>query len=260
MLARDYPFLNHRFVAMAHRGGWVTPADAARENTMHAFQAAADLGYRYIETDVRTTADGKVVVMHDAELDRVTDATGAVSARTAAELSRVRVAGVDPIPLLADVLEALPGIAFNIDVKDDRSVEPLAALLQRQDVAGRVCVSSFSGTRLRAFRRLAPDLPTGVGPVGVAWAGFAPLLRRLRVDSGVVLQIPARIAREKLPLVRRDVVRFAHANGRLIHVWTVDDPTEMDRLVRLGVDGLISNDLTALKRVLTEHGLWEDAA
>lgn len=260
MLARDFPFLDRRFVAMAHRGGWVAPEEASRENTLHAFRGAVALGYRYIETDVRTTWDGEVVLMHDAELDRVTDTQGAVANLTLAVVSRARVAGLDPVPRFSDVLEEFPGVRFNIDLKDDRSVEAVASLLRRQSCAGRVCVSSFSGARMRAFRRLAPDVATGVGPLGVAWAGFAPLLRRLRIDAGVVLQVPARIAGDMVPLVRADLIRFAHATGRLVHVWTVDEPTEMERLLELGVDGLISNNLIALKRVLTAHGLWENAA
>jgi glycerophosphoryl diester phosphodiesterase len=258
--ARDFAYLDRRFVAMAHRGGWVTPADEPRENTLHAFGCAVELGYRYIETDVRTTADGQVVVMHDAELDRVTDGVGAVSSHTLAELRTVRIAGLDPIPLLSEALDEFPGVFFNIDLKDERSAEPVAGMLQDSAYRGRVCVSSFSGATLRAFRRLAPSVPTGVTPAGVAWTGFAPLLRRVRIDPGLVLQVPARVARDRIPLVRRDVVNFAHATGRLVHVWTVDDPDEMERLVALGVDGLISNDITALKQVLIRHGLWEDGA
>jgi glycerophosphoryl diester phosphodiesterase len=103
-------------------------------------------------------------------------------------------------------------------------------------------------------------VPTGVSPLGVVWAGFVPLLRRVRIDPGVVFQVPARVGAERVPLVRADVVNLVHATGRVIHVWTVDDAAEMERLVALGVDGLISNDITALKQVLTGHGLWEDAA
>ena len=260
MLARDFPFFDRRFIAMAHRGGWVTPAEEARENTLHAFSAAVGLGYRYIETDVRTTADGQIVVFHDATLDRVSDAKGTIGDHTLAELRDVRIAGLDPIPLLAEVLEEFPRTRFNIDLKDDRSPGAVAGLLRRHASGGRVCVSSFSGTRMRAFRRLAPQVPTGVTPFGVAWTGFAPLLRRLRIDSGVVLQVPARVAKKWVPLVRPDVVNFAHATGRLVHVWTVDDSAEMEQLVGVGVDGLISNDITALKQVLIGHGLWEDAA
>lgn len=258
MRARDYPFLDRRFVAMAHRGGWLTDADRARENTSHAFAQAVALGYEYLEVDVRTTADGEVVVFHDARLERVTDAAGPISERTWAELASVRVAGTDPVPRLADALAAFPQTRFNIDLKDDRSVQPLAELLVQPDVVGRVCVGSFSGSRLRAFRRVAPTVLTGVTPIGVAWDGFALLLRRLRVDPGAVLQIPSRVLAERVPLVRRDLVDFVHATGRQVHVWTIDDAAEMERLIDLGVDGIITNDLAALRRILIERDLWEE--
>ena len=260
MLARDFPFLDRRFVAMAHRGGWATPEDEPRENTSYAFGRAVGMGYRYIETDVRTTSDGHAVVFHDAELDRVTDAAGRIGDHNLAQLRAVRIAGLDQVPLLSEVLEEFPGTCFNIDLKDDGAAAAVAGVLRDQACAGRVCVSSFSGSRMRAFRRLAPPVPTGVSPVGVVLAGFVPVVRRLRLDRGEVFQIPARVAGGRVPLVRPDVVKLAHSTGRAVHVWTVDDTAEMERLVALGVDGLISNDLTALKQVLTGHGLWEDAA
>ena len=258
MRARDYPFLDRRFVAMAHRGGWLTDADRARENTSHAFAQAVALGYEYLEVDVRATADGEIMVFHDARLDRVTDGTGPIGDFTWAELASFRVAGIDPIPRLVDVLEEFPHTRFNIDLKDDRSVRPAAELLVRPEISGRVCVGSFSGQRLRAFRRAAPDVLTGVPPIGVAWDGFAPLLRRLRVDSGAVLQIPPRVLAERVPLVRRDLVEFVHATGRQVHVWTIDDAGEMERLIDLGVDGIVTNDITTLRQVLTERDLWEE--
>ena len=182
MPARDYAYLDHRFVAMAHRGGWVTPADASRENTAYAFRRAVELGFEYLETDVHTTADGVLLAFHDDVLDRVTDATGSVSARSWSDLAGVRIGGVDPIPRFADLLEEFPGARFNIDLKDAGSVRPLAAVLTRLHAEDRVCVGSFSGARLKAFRRLAPAIlhpwrfaPSSLAPersipVRSAWA------------------------------------------------------------------------------------------
>lgn len=244
---------------MAHRGGWLDPREAGRENTRHAFAQAVALGYEYLETDVRATADGQLVAFHDAMLDRVTDAGGPVGERTWAELSGVLVAGTDPIARLADLLDEFGSTRFNLDLKDPRAVAPLAELVRRLGAQHRVCVASFSTSRLAAFRRLAgPEVITAVSPAGVAWYGFAPLLRRLPVDSGVVLQVPARVLRDRLPLVRRDVIGAVHASGRSLHVWTVDDTDEMEYLLELGVDGMITNDIAELRRVLRLRGLWEE--
>jgi glycerophosphoryl diester phosphodiesterase len=89
------------------------------------------------------------------------------------------------------------------------------------------------------------------------WATHAFGLRRLFVDSGAALQIPLRDPGSPLKLVRADVVRLSHATGRVVHVWTVNDEAEMHELIDLGVDGLVSDDITTLKRVLLERGLWE---
>lgn len=254
------PYLDQRFVAMAHRGGWTRSEDAPRENTVYAFEQAIGLGYKYLEIDVRTTADGRLVLFHDARLDRVTGESGLVRDRTWAELRGVRIHGIDPVPLLEDVFAQFPETRFNVDLKDDAGVPALARLLARVDMTDRIAVASFSTARTRRFARLAPDVPLGATPLGVVWDGFAPLLRRLRIDPAPVLQIPSRALRELVPVVRRDLVAFLHATGRKVHVWTIDDRVEMERLIDLGVDGLISNDLVLLKDVLQGRGLWEAAA
>jgi glycerophosphoryl diester phosphodiesterase len=254
----DHPYLARRFAAMAHRGGWISPQDAPRENTRYAFRRAVELGYRYLETDVHATADGELVAFHDAVLDRVTDGTGRIAEHSWRDLSGLRIGGVDPIPRFADLLEEFPSACFNVDIKDARAVGPLADVLHRCGAASRVCVGSFSGARLKAFRRAAPDVLTSTSPRAVAWATHAIGLRRLAADPGVALQIPVRHPSSPLTLVRADVVRLAHATGRVVHVWTVNDEAEMHRLIDLGVDGLVSDDITTLKRVATEHGLWED--
>jgi len=257
---RHHPYLASGFAAMAHRGGWVTPDDVPRENTAYAFRRAVELGYRYLELDVHGTVDGRLAVFHDEVLDRVTDASGAIGDHTWAELAGVRIGGMDPIPLLEELLEEFGSTFLNIDIKDDRSVAPLVDVLRRFGATDRVCVGSFSGARLAAFRRAAPEVLTSVTPGGVAWATHAFGLRRLRLDRGAAFQIPVRDERTPLELVRADVLRVAHATGRVVHVWTVNDEAEMNRLIDLGVDGLVSDDITTLKRVLVARGLWEGAA
>lgn len=253
----DFPFLDHRFVAIAHRGGWTRPADAARENTVYAFERAVDLGFSFLEIDVRTTADGKLVLFHDARLERLTGASGRVRERTWRQLRDLRIGGLDPVPLLEDVLDRFPATVFNIDLKDNAGVPALVALLRRMDVSDRIVVASFSTLRIRRFASRSPGIALGATPLGVGWDGFVPGLRRWRVDPAPVLQVPARVLGNLLPLVRRDLIDFLHSTGRKVHVWTIDDRAEMERLIDLGVDGLISNDLVTLKSVLTERGLWE---
>lgn len=250
-------FLGRRFAAMAHRGGWIDPEDRSRENTRHAFSRALELGFGFFETDVWATADDQLVAFHDQRLDRVSDTRGRIGERTWSELSSVRIGGGDAIPRMADLLEQFPGVRFNIDIKDARAVGLLADVIARHGAANRVCVASFSTARLTAFRRLAPTVATAMSPIGVAvlTQGFG--LRRKWMDPGVAVQIPVRYGLVPLALIRPDVIRVAHASGRVVHVWTINDEAEMHRLIDLGVDGLVSDDITTLKRVLLERGLWE---
>lgn len=252
-----HPYLVGRFQALAHRGGWLTAEDRPRENTWHTFAQAVAEGYRYLETDVHATADGHLVAFHDSELGRVTDASGPVNAKTMSELAQVRVGGSDPIASLEELLSEFSTTFFNIDLKDDASVVLLPPLLAKLNAEHRVCVASFSTRRLRHFRAIAPEVLTATSPLEVAWYGFGVGLRRLPFGSGAVLQMPARVWAERVPMVRADVIAAAHAAGRAVHVWTVDDRAEMERFIDMGVDGIVSNEIGILKQVLIDRNLWE---
>ncbi len=258
MPLRDHPYLSGRFIATAHRGGWVDPADKDRENTIYAFTKAWELGYRVFETDVHATADGQLVAFHDSELGRITGMAGQIGDHSWDELSSVSVAGQDRIPLMSELLAAFPEAVFNIDIKADPATEPLAAMLAGSGDAPRVCVGSFSSARLARFRALAPDVLTSTSKLEVARYVFGFGLRRDRFGAGEVLQVPTRAFGGLVGVVRPDVVAAAHAHHRAVQVWTIDDPTEMARLIDLGVDGLITNDLVALKQVLRNRGLWQE--
>lgn len=258
MRAAEHRYFDTRFAALAHRGGATADVPLALENTLTAFAAAVALGYRYLETDVHVTSDGTPVAFHDEHLDRVTDAAGAIADLDARSLAAVRVGGVEHVPTLDELLDAFPTARFNLDLKADASVAAVARAVDAHAAHDRVCVGSFSTPRLRRFRRLAgPRVATAVSPAGVA-AFATPGARRLgALDAGVALQVPTR--HRGVPVVTRGLVEAAHAAGRVVHVWTINDPGQMDALIDLGVDGLVSDDLDTLKAVLTRRDLWEEA-
>ena len=165
---RDSPFAFCQHdgpIAMAHRGFSLH----GLENSMAAFAAAVDLGLTYLETDVHATADGVLLAFHDDRLDRVTDSTGVVAQLPWSTVQRARIGGVEPIPLLEDVLGAWPDVKVNIDVKARPAIQPLVDTIRRTGTLDRVCVASFSGARRAAVRRLlGPRLATSVGPARVA--------------------------------------------------------------------------------------------
>ena len=136
-------------VAMAHRGGARHPDIDGLENTMRAFQHAADLGYTYLETDVHVTSDGVLLAFHDDILDRVTDRTGSIGSSTYEQVQRALIGGRERVPTLAELFDALPGVRFNVDIKAEGAVRPLAELIADRQAWDRVLVGSFSRRRLR---------------------------------------------------------------------------------------------------------------
>lgn len=226
---------------------------------MPAFQGAVDLGYRYIETDVHATRDGVLLAFHDDQLDRVTDRTGVIAEMDYVDVKAARVDGREPIPLMAELLAAWPDIQINIDPKRDNAAEPLIRLLREAKAVERVCVTSFSGRRTVAIREaLGAGLCTGMGPMSTARLRFASWSGPLGslwggYDEGCA-QLPVR--QHGIRLIDRALVDRAHEMGLQVHVWTIDDPDEMRRLIDLGVDGLMTDHPAVLKTVLMERGLW----
>ena len=249
-----------RVLAFAHRGGAYHPEIEGLENTMAAFRHAAALGYDYLETDVHLTADGVLLAFHDDVLDRVTDQQGAVRELTLADVRRARIGGREEVPTLVDLLDAFPGARFNIDIKSDDAVAPLAQLVRERGLWDRVLIGSFSRKRIRRFRALTDGrVPTAADPLQVVAWRLSPSARLARLLAGggcAAFQVPHR--HRRLVVVTPGLVRRAHAAGVQVHVWTIDDPAEMVELLDLGVDGLITDRTDLLKDVLVVRGLWRD--
>jgi glycerophosphoryl diester phosphodiesterase len=245
-------------LAFAHRGGAYHPEIEGLENTLAAFEHAVALGYDYLETDVHVTRDGVLLAFHDAVLDRVTDRRGEIATSTYAEVALAQVGGREEVPTLARLFDEFPDVRFNIDLKSDGSVPALAEFLAAREAWDRVLVGSFSPRRLRRFRELTGGrVPTSAHPLEVVAFRILPsgrLADRLTGGRVAALQVPRR--RRRLVIITRGFVRRAHAAGKHVHVWTVDDPNEMRELLDLGVDGLFTDRTDVLKAVLAERGQW----
>src|SRR3954469_23674841 len=253
---------------MAHRGGAIEHL----ENTLPAFQACVDLGYRYLETDVRVTADGVLVVFHDPTLERVTDRAGRIETLPWSEVSAARIGGREPILRLEDRLDAWPDVRFNLDIKAAGVLAPLVRTVRRLKVADRICLGSFSDARIAAARRLfGPSVCTSLGPRGVAAlrlssyspraAGLVRLQAGCGRGAGGRVRIRAGCARVPLQRGGRALVdeRFlaaAHARGLQVHVWTVDTVEDSTTMLELGVDGLMTDRPGMLRELLEKRGQW----
>ncbi|WP_406134028.1 glycerophosphodiester phosphodiesterase [Streptomyces zaomyceticus] len=248
-----HPYLDHPSpLPFAHRGGTAN----GLENTAAAFRRAAAAGYRYFETDVHTTADGVLVAFHDATLDRVTDASGRIRDLPWAAVGEARVAGKEPLPLFADLLDEFPEARWNVDLKTESALLPLLNLIRGKRAWDRVCVSSFTEARLaRAQRMAGPELATSYGVGGVIGLRLRSLGIPAAVRAGAIAaQVPER--QGGVTVVDRRFVREAHARGLQVHVWTVNDPDRMNSLLDLGVDGIMTDQLETLRSVLTARGVW----
>jgi len=257
------PYLSHEHpLRFGHRGSnllWP-------QNTLVAFQWAIDLGLRYLETDVHATRDGRVVTFHDDRLDLLTDGAGRVGDRDWEEVRRLdaayhfgpsrgyplRAAGVR-IPLLEEVLATFPQCLLNLDLKQAGMEDLLAAEIRRLGAEDRVLVGSFHDHRLSRFRRASGGrVATSAGPSEVLAAVGAVRLRRALGGPADAYQVPERGG--PLRVVGKRFVEAAHAAGKQVHVWVVNEPADMHRLLDLGVDGLVTDRADLLQGVLEERG------
>lgn len=254
-------------LTFAHRGG----AGLWPENTLQAFRGAIELGCTHVETDLRLSRDGEIVLMHDSQLDRTTDGTGEVAALTLAELKRLdagyrfspdgrsfpaRGRGFT-IPSFGEVVKALPNASFNVEIKERGHLDLPRALwdfIRAHGLSDRIIVAAERHELVRDFRRICrARVATSASrreclqfwvASGLGLEGLLPLPYQ-------ALQVPVRVG--KLPFVTARLLAAAHRERLVVHVWTIDDPEEMVRLLDLGVDGLMSDYPDRLTKVVSER-------
>lgn len=279
---RTNPWLERRILNWAHQGG----AKEAPSSTLFAMRQAVAAGADALELDVHMTADGVLVVCHDATVDRTTDRSGTIASLTYDELRtldnaywwvpgsvvdheaaddaypfRGEAAG-DPdfrIATLAEVLEAFPETFLNFDIKQTAPEvpsyeEPLAAALRGHDRVGDCIVASFNDVATDRFRAIAPEIHTSLGTN--ATAAFYQAVRRGEKPPAtphVALQVPRTFG--AVVVVDERFVGAAHEAGLAVHVWTIDDEDEMAGLADVGVDGIMTDRPRALETVLQDRGV-----
>jgi glycerophosphoryl diester phosphodiesterase len=279
------PWLSRRVLTYAHQcGAWEAPS-----STLFALRRALELGVTGIELDVHATADRTLVVCHDATVDRTTNGHGPIHSMTLAEVRALDNAywfapggdetqGLDPesyryrgrapahgdfcVATLTEVLDVIddhPDVALNLDIKQTApAVEPYEELvaheLARRRGTDRVIVASFLDVATDSFAKFAPDIATSAGTLATAtfWRAVhqdeePPAMRH------VALQVPA--TQGELVVVDELLVTAAHEHGMAVHVWTINDESQMARMLDLGVDGIISDLPTPLVSLVEARGL-----
>lgn len=240
-------------IALAHRGGGLL----APENTMRAFATSVALGYRYLETDVRATADGELVCFHDRTLERATGARGPLAARTLAQLRGLRVGG-EPIPGLREAMHEFDQACFSVDLKCREALGPLIELLTAEPgFAERVCVAGAWDGWLREVREAVPGVATALG-----WRALTGLIAASHGGAAVpwwvrgapFAHVPVRLG--AVPVLSRKLVAASHERGIRVVTWTVDEAHEIRAVLTAGVDAVVTDRPDTLREVLIATGDW----
>jgi glycerophosphoryl diester phosphodiesterase len=237
-------------IPFAHRGG----TGHAPENSMAAFEHAVALGFRYLETDVHRSSDGVLAAFHDSNLLRTCGVDAEIADLTWNEIAELRIDEREQIPKMSDLLQRWPEHRFNIDCKSDDALPALIAMVEEFDLLDRICVGSFSLKRLRKLRSaLGPRLLTALSPIEIGTLRFTG---RLPGSHRRAAQVPPSSGR--LTVVNDRFVRSAHRAGIPVHMWTINDEAETHRLLNLGVDGIMTDNVEMLRSVFDDRGLWRE--
>ena len=245
---------NSRLLVFAHRGG----GGLIPENTLEAFVYSAQMGVDVLELDVHSTADGTLVVMHDAAVDRTTDGRGRVNELTLEAVKKLDAGYLfSPdntqtfpfrgqkitVPTLREIFDALPEMTFNIEPKQHTPsiIAPLCALIRERKMTDKTIVGSFNQTTIDDFRRECPEVATSASPSEVI--KFLALVKTGLGDSYSppmqALQVPENLG--KLQVVSKEFVEIAHRRNLKVHVWTINETADMQRLIEIGVDGIMTD-------------------
>ncbi|MBK8900035.1 MAG: glycerophosphodiester phosphodiesterase [Anaerolineaceae bacterium] len=256
-----HPFFTQQdgVMVIAHQGGeWLRPT-----NTLLAFDHAVELGVDVLEMDIHQTKDGAIVLMHDATVDRTTDGSGAIKEMTLDEVRALdagyywtdddgatypyRGQGIQ-VPTLEEMFQRYPDMRMNIEIKQETPgmVRPFCQLIHTYNMQDKVLVATFHKATVEEFRAECPDVITSmVEPEIQLFFGLnAAYLGALFQAPGTAFQVPTT---SSLPLIGEvDViterfVRVAHSHNIQVHAWTINDTAEMERLIALGVDGIITD-------------------
>lgn len=262
--ADEYPFFEHdRVMVIAHQGG----EKLRPSNTMPAFDHAVGLGVDVLEMDVHATQDGVLVLMHDDTVDRTTDGNGAIQEMSLAEIKALdagyywtddegqtypyRGQGIT-VPTLEEVFQAYPDMPMNIEIKQSSPsiVEPFCELIRQYGMAKKVLIPTFHPETMNEFREKCPGVATSMTEPEIrTFFGLnLAYLGHLFSPPGQAFQVPEYSG--DLHVVNGRFVQGAHDRNVAVHVWTVNDPEDMARLVDLGVDGIITDRPDLLLEVL----------
>jgi len=253
--APDHPYFNPAgFMVIAHRGG----RSLGPEHTLYTYQRAAGLGVDVLEIDVHLTQDNHLAVIHDKTVDRTTNGSGTVESYQLVDLQKLdagyrwsadqgnpfplRGKGIK-IPSLAEVFQAFPQMRLNIEIKDPKTaaITSLCRTIQNHSMSQKVMIASFDAGALKKFRSICPAVATSAGASEAIWFYS---LQKMHLQSAYspkaqALQVPENYG--DLQVVNKRFIAAARARNMRVQVWTVNDIDSMKRLLKHGVDGIMTD-------------------
>ncbi|GJM43027.1 MAG: glycerophosphoryl diester phosphodiesterase [Ardenticatenaceae bacterium] len=257
----EHPFYTQQdgVMVIAHQGGeWLRPS-----NTLVAFDHAVELGVDVLEMDIHQTKDGVIILMHDDTVDRTTDGSGAINEMSYAEIRALdaghywtdddgatypyRGLGIQ-VPTLEEIFQNYPEMRMNIEIKQETPsmVRPFCTLIHDYNMEEKILVATFHQATVEEFREVCPGVITSmVEPEIQLFFGLNTVfLGALFQAPGTAFQVPRT---SSLPIIGKvDVlterfIRVANSHNIQVHAWTINDPAEMERLIGLGVNGIITD-------------------
>ena len=246
-------------MVIAHQGGeWLRPS-----NTLVAFDHAVELGVDVLEMDIHQTQDGAIVLMHDATVDRTTDGSGAIKEMSLDEIRALdagyywtdddgatypyRGQGIQ-VPTLEEIFQSYPDMRMNIEIKQETPsmVRPFCNLIHDYNMQDKILVATFHQATMNEFRDVCPDVITSmVEPEIQLFFGLnVAYLGALFQAPGAAFQVPLTSSLPiigEVDVVTERFVRVAHSHNIQVHAWTINETAEMERLIELGVDGIITD-------------------
>ena len=235
-------FLDSEFQGFVHRGD----TSIFLENTIEAFQSAVSLGYQYLETDLRETSDGKIITFHDPNLKRITGANITISETKFSDIRMRRLPSREIIPTIDELLEEFPDSFFNMDLKVNQIEEKVLKKINSHNALERVCLSSFNSKTIKKINSLEPKILTSMGISQVIMYKFFQ-----KKNISKLIQIPTRW--NGIKVITKKFIDRLHNDGLKVHVWTINKEKEMQSLIDLGVDGIMTDNASGLIKVMKQN-------
>ena len=235
-------FLDSEFQGFVHRGD----TSIFLENTIEAFQSAVSLGYLYLETDLRETSDGKIITFHDPNLKRITGANITISETKFSDIRMRRLPSREIIPTIDELLEEFPDSFFNMDLKVNQIEEKVLKKINSHNALERVCLGSFNSKTIKKINSLEPKILTSMGISQVIMYKFFQ-----KKNISKLIQIPTRW--NGIKVITKKFIDRLHNDDLKVHVWTINKETEMQSLIDLGVDGIMTDNASGLIKVMKQN-------